>query len=324
MTEAWQVAMRRLEPDAWRAPSAHNTQPWVARPVAGGIEVGWDPARCLPAGDPAGRDLRLSLGAFIEVYLIAAAGAGLATGWEPDFDAGARRAGRLVPALAPYRTPFPVEDVRRRRTNRGPYDASRLPDEVAGRLAADAAGAGGTLHHLRGGDVAGLLPDADRHLYGTPAIAAELREWLRLTPRHPRYDEDGLTDTALGLGAAEVMGLRAALSPAAYPLLRRAGLARLLAATSPRLLGGDQSVLVLEGGTGPAEQIELGRSLVRQWLLLSGAGYSAHPLSQLIDFDATRARLAGLAGAEHPARLLAVFRAGKATGAAPRSARRRG
>jgi hypothetical protein len=324
VTEAWPVAMRRQEPEFWRAPSAHNTQPWVLRPVAAGLEVGWDPARTLPAGDPSGRDLRLSLGAFIEVCLIVAADAGLATGWGPDFSEPARRAGRLVPTLSPYRSPFTAENVRKRQTNRGPYEASRLPAEVIDLLAADAASAGGTLHHLRGEDVARLLPEADRHLYGTPAVATELREWLRLTPSHPRYEEDGLTDAALGLRRAEAVGLRAILSPAAYPLLRRVGLARLLAATSPKPLGGDQSVLVLESGTAPEEQVELGRSLVRQWLLLSGAGYATHPLSQLIDCDGTRVRLAELAGAEDPVRLLAVFRAGTAAGAAPRSARRRG
>jgi hypothetical protein len=55
-------ALRALEPDFWRAPSAHNTQPWVLRYHDTSAEIGWDPACTLPAGDPTGRDLRLSLG----------------------------------------------------------------------------------------------------------------------------------------------------------------------------------------------------------------------------------------------------------------------
>ncbi|RQX56745.1 nitroreductase, partial [Micromonospora chalcea] len=80
------AAFRALEPLCWRAPSAHNTQPWRLRYERWAITVGWDPADTLPAGDPTGRDLRLSLGAFVETCLIVAADAGLRLDWAADHD----------------------------------------------------------------------------------------------------------------------------------------------------------------------------------------------------------------------------------------------
>lgn len=49
------AAFRGLEPLCWRAPSAHNTQPWRLRYERWAVTVGWDPADTLPAGDPTGR-----------------------------------------------------------------------------------------------------------------------------------------------------------------------------------------------------------------------------------------------------------------------------
>jgi hypothetical protein len=112
--------LTELEPDFWRAPSAHNTQPWVLRYHDSSVEIGWDPAYALAASDPTGRDLRLSLGAFAETCLIVCANAGLAVGFRPDLTEPARRIGHLVAATQPYATPFTTEDVRRRTSGRVP------------------------------------------------------------------------------------------------------------------------------------------------------------------------------------------------------------
>ena len=63
---------------ASRAPSAHNTQPWLPRLLeitgAGArIRVRTDPERTLPVGDEHGADLGMSLGCWVEACAIAAA-----------------------------------------------------------------------------------------------------------------------------------------------------------------------------------------------------------------------------------------------------------
>ncbi|MFC7484040.1 hypothetical protein ACFQX7_33960 [Luedemannella flava] len=84
----WVSALRGREAVFRRAPSAHNTQPWVVRYGTDEVAVHWDPARALPDSDPTGRDLFLSLGAFVEACLITAADAGLPVSVEVDVDAG--------------------------------------------------------------------------------------------------------------------------------------------------------------------------------------------------------------------------------------------
>ena len=310
------AAVRRLEPDLWRAPSAHNTQPWTLRYGTDAVTVGWDPDRTLPAGDPTGRDLRLSVGAFVETCLVVCADAGLAVEFVPDPDERSHRVGRLVGAARRYATPFDTAAVRARATNRGAH----LPGPVPPADLAVAEAMGAELVTVPGRRLVPLLAAADRHLFGDARVAAELRSWLRLTPRHPRYHVDGLTDRALDLSRAQAVGLRVALR--GLPVLRRAGLPRLLAAASGGLLGDDHTVLVLVGPADAAGQVDAGRALMRVWLALSAAGLACHPLSQLLDCAGTRARLAAMIGIAEPERLLHVARVGRAAAAAPCSARR--
>jgi hypothetical protein len=168
--------------------------------------------------------------------------------------------------------------------------------------------------HLPSRDLAADLAVADRWMFGTPKVARELREWLRLDPGDPRYHRDGLTDRALVLSRAEARLLAAALR--AYPVTRRLGLPALLAASGRGLLRYDGSVLILTGGPG-ADPLRAGRRLLRTWLTLARQGLAVHPLSQLIDCPATAGRLAARTG-DTP---LAVFRAGSPLAEPVRSAR---
>lgn len=313
--------LRELEPYFWRAPSAHNTQPWVLRYRDHGVEVGWDAGRTLPDSDPTGRDLRLSLGAFVECCLVVCAGTGHAVTFWPDYSEISRRVGYLVPAASAYPTPFGISDVTSRTTSRVAYQPGPLDQAAVTRLRELAEEAGAELRLVPCRELSGLLDRADRHGFGSPSVVAELRSWLRLTPRHPSYRKDGLTDKALALSRPQAAGLRAAL--ALYSPLRRLGLPRALAAASRGLLDyeGQVVVLVAPSANGPASQVAMGRVLMRQWLALSKAGYATHPLSQLIDCQGTRETLAGRTGITDPARLVSVYRAGRPAGQAQRSAR---
>jgi hypothetical protein len=283
-------ALSRLEPVFSRAPSAHNTQPWTLEYASDHVRLDFDQARWLSASDPTRRDLELSLGAFAEAVLIAAAEEGIALRFESD---------RFVPAETVYETPFTGSDLDHRRTSRLPYEPGRIDDLAAARAQLRD---GERLHELSARGVVGLFSAADRHVYGSPPVVAELRAWLRLDPRDPRYTEDGLNAECLDLSRIEARALGLALRPRVLPFARRA-----LTAASSRVLRRDHSILVLEG---PADDVrESGRSLLRVWLALDRDGYRTHPLSQLIDVDDTAEALAELLGARSE-RLLAVFRAG--------------
>lgn len=298
----WVEELRAQEAVFRRAPSAHNTQPWTLDYRTDEVVVGVDPARALPDSDPTGRDLALGLGAFIETGLIVAAGAGLAV----TCDLSEPRRIRLVPAPERYRTPFTAADVDRRRVARGAYAPGVLSPSIL-------AGLEPGVVPVPSRDLADDLAAADRWMLGTPKVALELREWLRLDPRDPRYHRDGLSDRALDMSRAEARLLAAALR--AYPVTRRLGLAALLAASGRDLLRYDGSVLVL---TGEGEdRLAAGRRLLRIWLALARHGLAVHPLSQLIDCPATATRLTNRVGATP----LAVFRVGRPLSEPVRSAR---
>src|SRR6478735_7290228 len=61
------------------APSTHNTQPWVSTAEGDSLEIEPDLNRHLPAADPTGRNLFVSLGAYSFNVLVAAAHFGFQT-----------------------------------------------------------------------------------------------------------------------------------------------------------------------------------------------------------------------------------------------------
>jgi hypothetical protein len=299
----WVAQLRAREAVFRRAPSAHNTQPWVLSYGADEVCVGVEPARSLPVSDPTGRDLELGLGAFVESCLIVATDAGLPVAAAPAGPCAVR----LVAAGTAYSTPFTAADIEARRVARGPYLPGPVPQAVLADLEPGVVS-------VPASGLAADLAVADRWMFGTPPVARELREWLRLTPRHPRYALDGLTDRALAMSRFEARFLDATLRT--YGLTRRVGLPALLAGAGRGLLRGDGSVLVLTGRPGES-RLDAGRRLLRTWLALHRDGLSVHPVSQLLDCPATASRMRGRVGAEP----LTVFRAGRPRDEPVRSAR---
>lgn len=287
--------LRRLEPVFSRAPSAHNTQPWMLEYAADRIELHVDPARRLPAGDPTGRDLELGLGAFVEAVLTAAASEGIGLA----FDGGA-----FVPGDV-YETRFQAEDIVRRQTSRLPYDGPLTELQLA---AARAELRGEErLHALPAPELLELFLVADRHVYESPPVVAELRRWLRLSRRDPGYDRDGLTYESLGLSSLEARMLGFVLRPGPLRAARALRLHHAFASSSASVLRAG-TVLVLDS---PGDVRDAGRTLLRIWLALAAIGCYTHPLSQVIDFEPTERELARRLAVEPPRRLLSVFRAGR-------------
>jgi hypothetical protein len=243
------------------------------------MEVGWDTqwALALGASDPTGRDQRLSLGAFIETCLVLATSEGLAAEFVPGYDAVQRRVGYLVGSATSYPTPFTLADVRARRTWRGAWLPETLDPQLLTWLTEIARLGGVRLVHLSCADVRELMYDVSRWCFDTPQIVEELRTWT------------------------QAGGLRTAIRPSTQ-----------LATAPAQAFDGTGSVLVLlaPAATGPAGEVDLGRTMLRMWLGLARNGLAAHPHSHLIDSPDTVDRLAQLTGAAHE-RVLWVARVGR-------------
>jgi nitroreductase len=306
---------------AARAPSAHNTQPWIVRAAPDRITVRADPARWLRHGDPSKRDLHLSLGAFIEALRIAFAASGVRA--EPTAEPG----GVLTLRPGDSATPEQREAlslVRRRQSSRLPY-SPREPDADALAALERAARASGLDLHLmtraapERRDVDGWHYAAARESWLDVRAVTEMRNWLRIDPQGTLRPEDGLSSHCLALGWSET----AALAALARPSLWRAAaavylapvLAARLAAAETRVFTAAPLAVVL---VAPAAAGGFGGALLRCWLAATRLGLAMVPASALLDRRAWElGRRLGVA----PGRLVAAFRLGRSA-PAPRSGRR--
>jgi hypothetical protein len=298
---------------AWRAPSAHNTQPWQLTYGADSIDLSFDPKRHLAVSDPTRRDLLLSLGAFIEAMLITAAGHGHALDFTEAIDLRACRVGHFQRAASLYCTSFDANDLLRRQTSRLAYDGDRIDPNTVEHLRENLA-PGMALTHVDGRDIIDILEAADTRLFGSAEVMRELRDWLRLNAVEGDSTGDGLTADCLGLSRTEAIALRALLRPGAQSWIRRLGIDRLLARQSVGLLRRPCSILVLSGpARAPSDLLLAGRVLLKLWLGLCRQGYYTHPLSQIIDYEPTCAVLAARIGLAKTDRIVSVFRGGRSS-----------
>ena len=320
--------------DWGRAPSAHNTQPWDVRVLdEDTLVLGWHADRELPVADAGRRDLLLSLGALALSLEVVAADLGLEAEVTWGVDLGARQAAvvrlRARPdggtgARHPQRRPasagrgraaptWSVAELHARATARTAYPQRPNPCQIAEIARTAGLGEGCGLLELPDDLVTELLPRATAHTLTGPA-ATELASWLRLSPRHPRRDLDGLSATALGLSPAEARGL--ALLTSAGPLRRALEVSRLdrwVARASELRPRGAVLALWAAPGLTPDELGPLGGELLACWLAGERGGWSAHPLSELLDEPRTAAAIDEHVARElgHPAQVYAVWRCGR-------------
>ena len=300
----------RVVAAATRAPSIHNTQPWrfVARPER--LELHLDTARALPVLDPTGRQQVISCGIALEFAAVALAAEGWATDVDllPDATAPA-----LLAAVRPA-GPVPVPDdarrlaaaIDRRHTVRTPFEARAVPGNLVDTLQSEAGAFGVWLKPITRSEeevaTVFLISRAEEMEQGDPAYLAELESWLRTDPGA----EDGVPLGAVPqgdpserasnwlirdfvAGQREPHAFRAAGDPDAPP---------------PEV---ERPAVVLMGTDGDDRSawLQAGRALARVLLRATDAGLAASPLTQALDWAATRTRMQSrLSLVGHPQMLL--------------------
>jgi hypothetical protein len=285
----------QLVEDARRAPSPHNTQPWL-------VEATDDhdalllcrSDRLLPVEDPDGRFLTCGLGIFVEALRVAAEARGLALADEflaPDLSAEATGD---VPVAQLSLAPGPTdgtarEALLRRRTSRLPYDGRPAGEDALTELAGVAADAGHTagfssdpdfvawVLELNAATVFYDLAEDDRR--------AEIRQWTRTTAAEASRLGDGFSPRALGFPG---------------PLLRlffdHHGVIRPFEPLLKRLyLRGMRGTATVGWIAGPwstkDDWYSAGRMLLRFWLALTRHGLHLQPFGSVITNPTAHARL---------------------------------
>lgn len=185
--------MEELITAACRAPSSHNTQPWLFRREGNVIGVYADRSRALPVNDPAGRELTISCGAALFNLQVAAGAAGLSLVVHtfPNSHDVDHLASICLQAGTPGRYGELGDPIWLRRTHRGRFEPDEPAPEAVSMLNAAAAEHGVVLRWIPPGlereAVARLVADGDRAQFADQAWRRELASWMR-----PRHRADGL------------------------------------------------------------------------------------------------------------------------------------
>jgi nitroreductase len=282
---------------AVRAPSMHNTQPWLFHVREDVIDVCADPRRSLPVADPHGRALRIGCGAAVLNLRLAAAhlGRAAAVRLTPDRDDPARvatvRLGGLRRPTAADRELYAA--IPHRRTNRHPFDDRPLPTVLTAELAAAAHAEGATLAKLDRAAtrvVLALAGQANRARAGDPAYRDELARWTAADDRRP----DGIPVTARGPG--DQNGLLA--------LREVGGSDRDVLRPAARFERYPQLVVLSTRHDSPADWLRAGQALQRVLLTATAHGLATSLLSAPIELPDLRRALRDVCAGNQPQMVL--------------------
>ena len=304
--------LKQYETYFYRAPSAHNTQPWALTYGQETIELGFDEKRALPDGDPTNRDLLLSLGAFVETVLIVASHFKQDLEFIADIDLAKHHIGSFKKSIQSYKTPFTLGDVEKRQTSRLIYKKDRIDPKAVEALRVQSNGL--DIHILESTSLIDLFKESDYYVFHHIPVLKELRQWLRLSKSDPRYVKDGLNAECLNLDGVQSFIFNWILKSLEFGYGQRLKLDQLLTMSSLDVLKNRCDVMVLTGkNNGEASVLEAGRSLQRIWLDLARKGYFTHPLSQIIDCPKTYAMLASRMALKDKDQIFSVFRVGSSS-----------
>lgn len=264
------------------APSGHNTQPWVISVLAPGHWViGTDKQRWLPAVDPANRETTLSIGAFLENLIVAAARLGYAI--EYQVIANATTDARLVDLKVRRASvvDYPIERLATRRTVRSDYTNDLIKDDDI-RAVTDASP--DFTYFARETKSARYLADAtieaNRKQTYRDAAQEELADWIRWSKAEQERFRNGLTPAGM-----EITGLAGWYVRNFYNRdsvlkkgFRETGVKQVIERVTQ---GGGW--LVMSGDSSVAGLIETGRKFQRMWLKLRERSIAIHPMTQILE-----------------------------------------
>ncbi|MGW2370992.1 Acg family FMN-binding oxidoreductase [Kitasatospora sp. NPDC001683] len=268
------------------APSLHNSQPWHFRatPDLLGLEVHADLTRAVPAADPDGRALHISIGAALFNLRVAAAHLGREAAVRL-FPAGEGTQPRAVLDLsAPARTsrPFGADlypALTQRHSSRHPFANRDVPEALVGDLIAAAREEDVTLtlleeHGVR--RVLALTSEAEARIAADVTREAETRRWLRLEPSC-----DGIPLAALGSHDRD----------ARVPMRGFAGHPPRHTTPAARFEALPQLATLTTHFDRQADWLRTGQAMERVWLLATVHGLRASVLHQAVEIPDTRWRL---------------------------------
>ena len=297
---------------ATRAPSIHNTQPWSFTATGDRLDVRTDPSRGLHTLDRSGRQRVISCGVAVEFALVALRAAGLEAVVEllpepadPDL---------LATLTVTGERPVSEEEralgaaIATRHTERAPFQPQAVPAEVLDELQRAAGTFSVWCKPVTESDeevaTAFLVARAEEIEQGEPEYVAELQQWMRTDPAAVDGiptgavpEQDPATRPSNWLIRDFVVGSRPeGRSPFHHPEDPDA---------PPPAVERPAVVLLGTDNDDAMAWLTAGRALGQVLLRATAAGLAASPLTQALDWPATRAQLRSrLSLIGHPQMLL--------------------
>lgn len=295
------------------APSGHNQQPWSFRITPHGVEVFADATRRLPVVDPGNREMTMSLGAAIANLRVAAAHFGFeSTVLFPESPgAGAVATIALQETSGPdARMKSLFGAIKRRRTNRTPFDDERIDPDALSTLLEVVDVYPETFHVVFRQDkqrAADLIAFADQLLMADDAYRNELAACV-----HPTGDaDDGL--------AADSLGIPGPLGGAASFVLRHFDLGPLQAHRDHDLTMSATALLIVTADDDSISLLRAGEALEYLLLTITKVGLQYSFLNAPIQRADLRDRVEMLVGSKRQAQLIVRIGHGQAvTNPSPR------
>ncbi len=273
------------------AANGHNTQAWQFRAVPMGIDILPDLARGTPVADPDHHHLFISLGCAAENLGLAMAARG--RGGEIAFDAAGEGVVHVITGGTSGQDMALFKAIPARQSTRSDYDGSAVSAAELTQLAAAAALPGVDLVLVtEASQMAGLrdlIIAANSAQIADPAFVAELKQWLRFSPRAAMAMGDGLYSAASG-------------SPALPDWLGGMLFDTLFTAASEnekcaRQIASSAGIAVFSGtAADPEHWVRVGRSCQRFALQATALGLKCAFLNQPVEVPDFRADLAALVG----------------------------
>jgi len=270
-----------------RAPSVHNTQPsrWAFEDE--GVQIYADKSRFLDIGDPTLQDAGLSCGAALEGTVMALADHDIHVSkvenfWDsktPGHYADMRLAAKVT--MGKGAKPDPLSDfVGKRFTWRGSFEKAqdinpllqwaKMQEDITLVSEPQSISQLATLNDL-----------ASLKFFKNKAYRQELVAYMRLSKKHPLWDQDGLNRESMHLSSFEGAAANILLRHPMFEIMNAVGLGKAIVSEASKTTSATAIVFF----TVPKETspLDMGRSFYRRWLEITALGYAVWPMAVIAD-----------------------------------------
>ncbi len=261
---------RFLIEQAIKAPSGHNTQPWLFKINADSIEIHPDHSRHLPVVDPENRELYVSLGCAAENMYQAATALNYQAAISVS-DTGVITI-KLTPPQQAGNDQHIIQAIARRQCNRSVYNAKTIPAETIRMLFNTEKEPEISIHSYPNGSpeferITAYIMKGNTIQMQDPEFVTELKTWMRYNKKHMEKTYDGLSYAVFGAPDLPLILSRNIIQSFLKPRVQNKSDLKKIQSSSHFILFTTKSNFLFNW-------INLGRLLERYLLKLTAAGIS--------------------------------------------------